>query len=421
MNDDLRLAIDVIKSGDTKKGRSLLAKILKEDARNEQAWLWMAAVIDERAKQVYCLQKVLEINPNNLTAQNRLAKVRVPEVIDRQEESLVYPQPVQRINERQSQNLTTQRTELSDSQLIQAYVAKMTRYGWQVIHQTESSVQLRKPKKWSGLLLGIGFILLCAAGLGVIVLLLAAIDYATRKESIIFTTADELRQQNIQSVTRKNRANSNTLLLAVIGVILFIGFGFVFVVIIASPGVNNSSDESPSMATAPTLPPTFTPVGQVSGHSDKIRTTRTNLMNHFERIYSYDWTEFHYSGGDYPLVFFGLDPNYDGDLTIRPEIDDSENIEVVTYALSFNKNAVDQQRIAYGVDSMVDIVKLCLPNWRGGEDWVRNSVESVPDYHTIQEFETKVNQVDVLLSVGPEIYGDLYIMIFDLSENSTFR
>ena len=72
----LQQAIEAIKSGDKSTGGDILIKILEADGNNEQAWLWLTQTglpIDE---SIECLQKVLEINPNNEVAQGGLKKLQ---------------------------------------------------------------------------------------------------------------------------------------------------------------------------------------------------------------------------------------------------------------------------------------------------------------------------------------------------------
>lgn len=65
----LEEAIQAIKSGDKQKGKRLLVKILRQDSRNEMAWLWLSAVVDSNERSNYCLKRVLALNPNNQSAQ----------------------------------------------------------------------------------------------------------------------------------------------------------------------------------------------------------------------------------------------------------------------------------------------------------------------------------------------------------------
>jgi hypothetical protein len=61
-----------LKRGDRATGRRLLERLLKSDPHNETAWLWMSTTtVDDPEQEWACLGKVLEINPNNESAQRR--------------------------------------------------------------------------------------------------------------------------------------------------------------------------------------------------------------------------------------------------------------------------------------------------------------------------------------------------------------
>jgi RNA polymerase subunit RPABC4/transcription elongation factor Spt4 len=68
MSDNLQRAIAAIRSGDKETGKRLLAEVIRDDPRNETAWLWMSAVIDSDEHRRTCLERVLAINPRNETA-----------------------------------------------------------------------------------------------------------------------------------------------------------------------------------------------------------------------------------------------------------------------------------------------------------------------------------------------------------------
>ena len=69
----LQQAIDAIKAGDKVGGRAMLADILQVDYDNETAWLWLSSVVDSRAEKRRCLNRVLDINPDNEPAGKGLA------------------------------------------------------------------------------------------------------------------------------------------------------------------------------------------------------------------------------------------------------------------------------------------------------------------------------------------------------------
>lgn len=71
----LQQAIDLIKSGDKENGQKLLFESISSDPDNEAAWLWLVSVVppDQR---IFCLEKALNINPNNLQARQYLEKLK---------------------------------------------------------------------------------------------------------------------------------------------------------------------------------------------------------------------------------------------------------------------------------------------------------------------------------------------------------
>jgi hypothetical protein len=74
-SDTLQSEIASIRSGDKEIGKLLLAEVIRNDPRNETAWLWMSSVIDTDEQRRYCLERVLQINPHNETArQGSVAK-----------------------------------------------------------------------------------------------------------------------------------------------------------------------------------------------------------------------------------------------------------------------------------------------------------------------------------------------------------
>ena len=71
----LTQAIHLIKTGEKAKGRKFLAEVIRSEPRNETAWLWMTAAVDSKDQRKQCLEKVLDINPNNEQARAGLSKM----------------------------------------------------------------------------------------------------------------------------------------------------------------------------------------------------------------------------------------------------------------------------------------------------------------------------------------------------------
>ncbi|HQF63893.1 MAG TPA: tetratricopeptide repeat protein [Anaerolineaceae bacterium] len=74
---DLDRANELIQAGRTDQAMALLARILKNEPRNELAWVLLASCVDDELKQMDCLERVLSINPKNkqaLVKYNRLKR-----------------------------------------------------------------------------------------------------------------------------------------------------------------------------------------------------------------------------------------------------------------------------------------------------------------------------------------------------------
>jgi hypothetical protein len=69
-------ALAAAQAGQTAQARRLLAELVNINPRHEQAWLRLAGVVENPAQTVDCLQRVIAINPHNLTAREWLNKVQ---------------------------------------------------------------------------------------------------------------------------------------------------------------------------------------------------------------------------------------------------------------------------------------------------------------------------------------------------------
>jgi hypothetical protein len=73
----VRAGIQAYRGGKKAEARTLLEKAVELDQYNEQAWMWLSAVVDSPEEQRTCLENVLFINPNNENARNGL-KILAP-------------------------------------------------------------------------------------------------------------------------------------------------------------------------------------------------------------------------------------------------------------------------------------------------------------------------------------------------------
>jgi hypothetical protein len=68
----IREGINAYRAGNREESRTLLLKAVELDEHNEQAWMWLSAVVDTVEDQQTCLENVLSINPNNEKAKQGL-------------------------------------------------------------------------------------------------------------------------------------------------------------------------------------------------------------------------------------------------------------------------------------------------------------------------------------------------------------
>lgn len=72
-------ALSAIEAGDRGLARRLLAELVQANSRHEQAWLRLATLVEDRRQIEDCLQRVLALNPHNVTAREWLEQVQRPQ------------------------------------------------------------------------------------------------------------------------------------------------------------------------------------------------------------------------------------------------------------------------------------------------------------------------------------------------------
>jgi predicted RNA-binding Zn-ribbon protein involved in translation (DUF1610 family) len=76
MNEKLQEAASLYKKGDKSQACKLLMEIVRQDPLNTVAWYGLASCVDELDKKVYCLERILTIDPSNKKAQQMLDKLQ---------------------------------------------------------------------------------------------------------------------------------------------------------------------------------------------------------------------------------------------------------------------------------------------------------------------------------------------------------
>lgn len=84
----LNRCIDLIRSGEREEAARILARIVQEDPQNDAAWAWLSVCFDEKERKLYCLDRAITINPQNLIALDGLAKITPVPDLQANEEQL---------------------------------------------------------------------------------------------------------------------------------------------------------------------------------------------------------------------------------------------------------------------------------------------------------------------------------------------
>jgi tetratricopeptide (TPR) repeat protein len=72
----LNEGIQAARQGDNNRAHSLLLQVIGQDERNERAWLWLSGVVETDEDRLVCLENVLAINPDSLSARKGLARLQ---------------------------------------------------------------------------------------------------------------------------------------------------------------------------------------------------------------------------------------------------------------------------------------------------------------------------------------------------------
>jgi DNA helicase-2/ATP-dependent DNA helicase PcrA len=73
-----QLGKDALEAGDRTKARQLFAMALRQNPKDEQAWLLMADLVETPGQRIECLKRVLAINPHNAAARAGLTALKIP-------------------------------------------------------------------------------------------------------------------------------------------------------------------------------------------------------------------------------------------------------------------------------------------------------------------------------------------------------
>ena len=102
MDQRIQQAIHLAKSGQREAARTLIASFIKENPESASAWYLLAPLVENPEQKIYCLEKVLEIEPGNPLAEKRLEEAKHPSSLIKPAEPIAPP-PQQSIPQLQQQ------------------------------------------------------------------------------------------------------------------------------------------------------------------------------------------------------------------------------------------------------------------------------------------------------------------------------
>jgi hypothetical protein len=76
INASIQEAMQKANAGNIQSAQTILASIVRQEPRNARAWYLLSQVIGDPNREIDCLKKVLEIEPNNQQAKVRLQKLQ---------------------------------------------------------------------------------------------------------------------------------------------------------------------------------------------------------------------------------------------------------------------------------------------------------------------------------------------------------
>jgi hypothetical protein len=73
--------IALARAGKRQEARCILGQVVRDNPRSVQGWLWLAGVVELKAQRRYCLEKALQLNPQNEMIRRALTRIG-PQTVD---------------------------------------------------------------------------------------------------------------------------------------------------------------------------------------------------------------------------------------------------------------------------------------------------------------------------------------------------
>ena len=72
----LHKGIALAKAGKNSEARNILGQVVRNDPRSVLGWLWLAGVVETKERQQYCLERVLQLNPQDEVVRRVLKQIK---------------------------------------------------------------------------------------------------------------------------------------------------------------------------------------------------------------------------------------------------------------------------------------------------------------------------------------------------------
>lgn len=76
----IQQSISQARAGNKAQAKKILAQVVKQEPKNTRAWYLLSYVVDDKEQAIYCVNKVLEVDPSNEQATARLQELRGADV-----------------------------------------------------------------------------------------------------------------------------------------------------------------------------------------------------------------------------------------------------------------------------------------------------------------------------------------------------
>lgn len=77
----LQAGVSALKANDRQKALAIFAQLVQQYPQSERGWFLLGMSMDAKDKRLYCLQRVLTLNPNNQEAKNQIALLSPPKPV----------------------------------------------------------------------------------------------------------------------------------------------------------------------------------------------------------------------------------------------------------------------------------------------------------------------------------------------------